>query len=384
MGPLDPLLSDGVLDEVLGRIKSGKEADIYLVRHRGVEIAAKVYKDRDQRSFKNNADYKEGRDVRSSRTRRAIESGSRFGRASAEQEWKSAESDALHTLYANGVRVPEPVMFYEGVLLMQLVLGEDGQAAPRYIDVSGLETSARAIYLDLRSQIVRMLCCEIIHGDLSPYNILAGVAGPTIIDFPQIISAAHNSRAEYFFLRDFQNVLDFFAGADRSLAAFSEDGRKIWRAYGRRDLSPDFIPTPPSDRLPLPPRPPPTLPPRPPHTARSGPPQTHRQRPPQPPPRNGPPRNGPAQPPHRNGPPPSQNRNGPPPSQNRSGPPPPPQRNRPPQGMPRSGPPPQPPRSAQKPQPPRAANSPRPPDRPAFPRPDAGPNDGRRRRRRRH
>ena len=193
---LDPLLADGVIDEVLGRLKSGKEADIWLVRRADAIVAAKVYKDRDRRSFKNNADYKEGRDVRNSRTRRAIESGSTFGREAEEQAWKTAEADALQLLHASGVRVPRPILFTEGVLLMEIVVGVDGQPAPRLIDVADLRASAKSLYQDLRAQLNRMLCCEIIHGDLSAYNILAGIAGPTIIDFPQIVSPSHNSRAE--------------------------------------------------------------------------------------------------------------------------------------------------------------------------------------------
>ena len=153
--PLAPLLQDGVIDEVLGRLKSGKEADLWLVRRQGVVIAAKVYKDRDRRSFKNNAEYKEGREVRNSRTRRAIESGSRFGKEAEEQEWKSAEADALNLLHESGVRVPVPVVFYEGVLLMQLVVDAEGEPALRLIDVPNLDRTAVALYKDLRTQIVR-------------------------------------------------------------------------------------------------------------------------------------------------------------------------------------------------------------------------------------
>jgi hypothetical protein len=125
---LDVLLADGIIDEVLGRLKSGKEADISLVRRGEHVLAAKVYKDRATRSFKNNADYKEGRTVRNSRTQRAIDGGGRFGRDAAEQAWKSAEADALGKLVGSGVRVPQPVMFYEGVLLMELVVDAEGRA----------------------------------------------------------------------------------------------------------------------------------------------------------------------------------------------------------------------------------------------------------------
>jgi RIO kinase 1 len=245
MATLDVLIADGVIDEVLGRLKSGKEADISLVRRGDTVIAAKVYKDRSTRSFKNNSDYKEGRKVRNSRTQRAIDSGGRFGRDAAEQAWKSAEADALYKLVGSGVRVPEPVMFYEGVLLMELVRDAAGHPAPRLIEVAIERDAAIGIYADLVSQMIAMLCADLIHGDLSPYNILAAADGPTIIDFPQVVSAVHSSRAEFFFLRDFDNVVRFLAGFDPSLAVHSADGRAIWRAYVSRELTPQFVPPPP-------------------------------------------------------------------------------------------------------------------------------------------
>jgi RIO kinase 1 len=243
--PLDVLLADGVIDEVLGRLKSGKEANISLVRRGDAVLAAKVYKDRSTRSFKNNADYKEGRKVRNTRTQRAMDSGGQFGRDAAEQAWKSAEADALYRLVGSGVHVPTPVMFYEGVLLMELVRGADGRPAPRMIDV-GIESSAAiGVYADLVSQMIAMLCCDLIHGDLSPYNILAAADGPTIIDFPQVVSAVHSSRAEFFFLRDFDNVVRFVSSFDPALAIHRHDGRAIWRAYVGRELTRDFVPPPP-------------------------------------------------------------------------------------------------------------------------------------------
>jgi RIO kinase 1 len=242
---LDVLLADGVIDEVLGRLKSGKEANISLVRRGEMVFAAKVYKDRATRSFKNNSEYKEGRKVRNSRTQRAIDGGGRFGRDAAEQAWKSAEADALYRLVGSGVRVPAPIMFYEGVLLMDLVRDADGRPAPRLIDVAIERDAAISIYADLVAQMISMLCCDLIHGDLSPYNILAAADGPTIIDFPQVISAVHSSRAEYFFLRDFDNIVRFLAGFDPRLAVHTADGRAIWRAYVSRELTPQFVPPPP-------------------------------------------------------------------------------------------------------------------------------------------
>jgi RIO kinase 1 len=241
---LEVLLADGIIDEVLGRLKSGKEANISLVRRGQDVLAAKVYKDRATRSFKNNADYKEGRKVRNSRTQRAIDSGGRFGRDAAEQAWKSAEADALYKLVGSGVRAPMPVLFYEGVLLMELVKDAEGRPAPRMIDVSIDQAGAMGVYADLVAQIIAMLCVDLIHGDLSPYNILAAAEGPTIIDFPQVVSAVHSTRAEYFFLRDFDNVVRFVSGFDPTLAVHKHDGRAIWRAYVSRELTRDFVPPP--------------------------------------------------------------------------------------------------------------------------------------------
>jgi len=88
-----------------------------------------------------------------------------------------------------------------------------------------------------------MLCCDLIHGDLSPYNVLVGRDGPVVIDFPQVVGAAHNSQAEGFFLRDVENLRRHFVALDPALGASAGDGREIWRAYVRRELTPDFVPT---------------------------------------------------------------------------------------------------------------------------------------------
>ncbi len=239
---LEHLLAEGLISEVITRLKSGKEADVYIVRYGARDVVAKVYKDRAHRSFKNNSAYKEGRAVRNSRSQRAMARGSKFGQEVAEDAWKSAEVDALYKLHAAEVRVPTPVIFLEGVLLMELVLTRDGWPAPRVIDTRLTAPEANAAYRDMLSQLVRILCCDIIHGDLSPYNVLWASSGPTIIDFPQSISASHNSRSEAFFLRDARNILGHFASIDRSLNARSGDAAEIWRAYVRRELTPEFLP----------------------------------------------------------------------------------------------------------------------------------------------
>jgi RIO kinase 1 len=241
---LQVLLADGVIDRVLGQLKTGKEAEVWLVEHAGRVIAAKLYKERTQRSFRNNAGYREGREVRNSRTRRAMERGSRFGKAASEEAWKSAEADSLFTLHAQGVRVPPPVTFYEGVLLMELVLDASGQPAPRLVEAPPrTPEEAHALYLELRAQAIRMLCADLIHGDLSAYNVLMGEAGPTLIDFPQTVAAARNNSAEHYFRRDLENIRLFLAGVDPRLHGKGADAREIWAAYVRRDLSADFVPS---------------------------------------------------------------------------------------------------------------------------------------------
>jgi RIO kinase 1 len=134
-------------------------------------------------------------------------------------------------------------MFLEGVLFMELVLGENGYAAPRLIDTQLSADQANRAYHDMLTQLVRMLCCDLIHGDLSPYNVLWAATGPTIIDFPQSVSASVNNSSERFFLRDARNILGYFAGIDPRLRARFGDAAEIWRAYVRRELSPDFVPS---------------------------------------------------------------------------------------------------------------------------------------------
>ncbi len=242
-GPLDSLVADGVIDQIVARLKSGKEADVWLVRHAGEIVTAKVYRARHVRSFKNDAAYKEGRQVRNSRTQRAMDRGSRFGREAADDAWKTKEADALYRLHAAGLRVPRPVLFYEGVLLMELIVDEHGHPAPRLVDARLAPEQASQLYATLRRQAVGMLACDLIHGDLSPYNVLVGADGPVVIDFPQVVGAAHNSQAEAFFLRDLRNLHRFCAALDPSLRGGEADGREIWRAYVRRELSADFVPT---------------------------------------------------------------------------------------------------------------------------------------------
>jgi RIO kinase 1 len=233
------LVEEGLVDQVLGQLMSGKEATVYVVRCGDDIRCAKVYKEASQRSFRNNASYQEGRKVRNSRQARAMEKGSRFGRKMQEEVWQSAEVDALYRLAAAGVRVPQPHLCYEGVLLMDLIVDADGHPAPRLNDVELSEELALEFHALLIEQVVRMLCAGIIHGDLSEYNILVGEDGPVIIDVPQAIDAAGNSNAAEMLARDVINLRSYFSSFAPSLVG-SQFGKEIWAHYESGLLTPEL------------------------------------------------------------------------------------------------------------------------------------------------
>ena len=236
---IEPLVIDGLVDHVHRQLMSGKEAMVYVVQC-GEEVrCAKVYKEANQRSFRNNASYQEGRKVKNSRQARAMEKGSRYGRKMQEEVWQSAEVDALYRLAAAGVRVPQPHICFEGVLLMDLVLDADGHPAPRLNDVEMSEELALEYHALLVNQVVRMLCAGLIHGDLSEYNILVAESGPVIIDLPQAIDAAGNSNAAEMLERDVANLRSYFSAFAPALID-TQYGKEIWARYESGVLTPEL------------------------------------------------------------------------------------------------------------------------------------------------
>jgi RIO kinase 1 len=203
---LQALIDDGVIDEVLRPLKSGKEAAVFVVRSGDDVRCAKVYKDMAQRSFQQRVQYQEGRKVRGSREARAIGKATKYGRKQQETAWKNTEVDALYQLRDAGVRVPQPHGYFHGVLVMELVTDAEGFSAPRLGEIELSADDARAYHAVLVRQVVRMLCCGLIHGDLSAYNVLVGPDGPVVIDFPQVVSAAGNNAARAMLLRDVNNL----------------------------------------------------------------------------------------------------------------------------------------------------------------------------------
>lgn len=237
---LQTLVEEGLIDSVVRQLMSGKEAMVYVVRCGDETRCAKIYKEATHRSFRQAVDYTENRKVKNSRSARAMAKGSKFGRQEQEAAWQSAEVDALYRLAAAGVRVPQPYNFFDGVLLMELVTDAQGDAAPRLNDLVFTPAQALHHHATLISEVVRMLCAGVVHGDLSEFNILLahmpgdqggdGVDEPVIIDLPQAVDAAGNNHAQRMLLRDVGNLRDFFGQFAPSLLQ-TDYGPEIWSLY---------------------------------------------------------------------------------------------------------------------------------------------------------
>jgi RIO kinase 1 len=235
---LEPLIDDGVIDEVLRSLKSGKEATVYLVRSGSQVRCAKVYRDMAQRSFQKRAQYQEGRKVRGSRETRAIGKSTRFGRKEQEAAWKNAEVDALYKLVAAGVRVPKPYGYFNDTLIMELVTDEQGNPAPRLGEIDLSPEIARDYHAFLIQQIVRMLSIGLIHGDLSEFNVLVGPEGPVIIDLPQAVNAAGNNGAFAMLERDVNNIRGTLGRFAPELLQ-TEYAREMWALFELGELTAD-------------------------------------------------------------------------------------------------------------------------------------------------
>ncbi len=235
---MQALIDEGLIDTVVRQLMSGKEAMVFVVRNGEETLCAKVYKEATNRSFRQAVDYTENRRVKNTRAARAMAKGTKFGREAQEAAWQSAEVDALYRLAAAGVRVPKPFNFHDGVLLMELVVDENGDAAPRLNDVLFTREQAQRHHASLVTEVVRMLCAGIVHGDLSEFNILLAADGPVIIDLPQAVDAAGNNHASRMLLRDVGNLRNFFGQFAPELKQ-TEFGPEIWALFERGLLTPD-------------------------------------------------------------------------------------------------------------------------------------------------
>ena len=236
---IQPLIEDGLVDEVISQLMSGKEATVYVVRC-GTEIrCAKVYKDVNKRSFKKAVEYQEGRKVRNSRRARAMEKGSKFGRSQQEDAWQNAEVDALYRLANAGVRVPKAYGCFDGVLLMELITDDEGHVAPRLNDVSMTCELAITDHAVVMKYVLRMLCAGVVHGDLSEFNVLVDDYGPVIIDLPQAVDAAGNNNAQAMLERDVNNMTTYYGQYAPELLT-TKYAKEIWALFEDGKLHPDI------------------------------------------------------------------------------------------------------------------------------------------------
>lgn len=235
---LQPLIDDGLIDEVVMQLMSGKEAQVFVVRC-GEELrCAKVFKEAKQRSFKQAAQYQEGRKERNSRRARAMSKKTKYGQREQEQAWLSAEVDALYRCDGAGVRVPKPYGFVDGVLLMEMICDEEGDVAPRLDDVELTPEVALRYHAMVIQDVVRMLCAGLIHGDLSEFNVLAASDGPVIIDLPQAVDAAGNNSAQAMLARDVNNMRAYFGRFAPELLT-TRYAAEMWALYQAGQLHPD-------------------------------------------------------------------------------------------------------------------------------------------------
>ncbi len=235
---IQPLIEDGLVDEVISQLMSGKEATVYVVRC-GAEIrCAKVYKEVNKRSFKKAVEYQEGRKGRNSRRARAMEKGSRYGRNQQEEAWQNAEVDALYRLANAGVRVPKPYGCFDGVLLMELITNDEGHVAPRLNDVSMTTELALEDHAVVMKYVMRMLCAGIVHGDLSEFNVLVDDYGPVIIDLPQAVDATGNNNAKAMLERDVNNMTTYYGQYAPELLN-SKYAKEIWALFEDGELHPE-------------------------------------------------------------------------------------------------------------------------------------------------
>jgi RIO kinase 1 len=235
---LDFLVAEGIIDAVHARLMSGKEATVYIVERAGHLGAAKVYKARDERTFKKTASYVEGRNqTRNTRDRRAMQNKSSYGRGLIEEGWQATEFRALAAAFDAGVRVPEPYFLHDNTLFMELVVDKEGVPASRLVDFSYSPEEATALHREIFVQVHALLGTGRVHGDLSAYNILMGVKGPTIIDLPQVVDVARNNNARAILRRDLRNVTEHLARFDARLLHLVDCGDALFERFARGTLA---------------------------------------------------------------------------------------------------------------------------------------------------
>ena len=215
------------VDTELGILKTGKEADVFLVRRgipgtdRSCLLAAKRYRSADHRMFHRDVGYLEGRRTRESRVNRAVASRSTFGRQAIAGQWASAEFDALARLYAAGVPVPYPAQILGTELLLEFIGAADGTAAPRLAETRPGPAELAGLWDQMVESLVALARDGLAHGDLSAFNVLVHDGRLVMIDLPQVVDVIANPRGAAFLTRDAENIARWFAA--RGLAGVSPE-----------------------------------------------------------------------------------------------------------------------------------------------------------------
>jgi RIO kinase 1 len=231
-------IEGGWIDDVLFLVKTGKEANVYCCKAssgRGEAFfALKVYKPRERRSFRDAAIYQEGRVITDARTARAVRNKSRFGRAVEFGAWAHHEFATLDLLHAAGADVPRPVRAASNAILIEFV-GQDANPAPQLRNLRLSPAEAERLLEQALRNIEIMLSCNVVHGDLSAYNMLYSDGRLRVIDLPQAVNARTNRHARSLLIRDVANVCGYFAaqGADAIPGTFAEE---LWDLYLRAQL----------------------------------------------------------------------------------------------------------------------------------------------------
>lgn len=218
--------SQGAIDTDLGILKTGKEADVFLVERsdplapdKSVVMAAKRYRSSEHRTFHRSAAYTEGRSMKRSRDERAVKRKSTFGRLVAAGEWAVSEWGALNRLWSLGLPVPYPVQIDGTEILMEWIT-VDGETAPRLAQTRPAPDLLASYYDQLREVLATMVQQGLVHGDLSAYNILAAGDRLVVIDLPQVVDLVGNPAGMDFLMRDCTNIAAWFRA--KGLAAADE------------------------------------------------------------------------------------------------------------------------------------------------------------------
>lgn len=236
--PLGSFLAEGLITEVLGELKSGKEGTVYVCRAHpslGTPLAAaKVYRSREHRAFHNDTVYREGVVILNKRDARAMKRKSSHGQSVAQGTWMYHEFETLRALHDAGADVPRPLRMNESAVLMEYI-GDEETAAPKLQEVSLQPEEVRPLFARMLNNIELLLRMDLIHGDLSPYNVLYWQGNLILIDFPQTIDPRSNPNALPLLQRDIENICRYWSryGVKSDPARMAQ---YLWQRYLRSEL----------------------------------------------------------------------------------------------------------------------------------------------------